>query len=198
MFTITFPTRYLAALLPLAATKDVRKYLNGIGLGRNHLTATTGQYGGAIYLGPDSDSPHLCLPHKAVKFYLQKIKAAKAGDGDTTLEYNEETKDARLYCGAATESFKIEETTAVDLLRVVPDNDRPTGHAQFPWYQLELFEKAAVALGATKKASACQAVLMPRGPLDSARILLPVEPRFEGVISPIKPEEYASVYKAEE
>lgn len=196
MFTISFPTRYLAALLPLAATKDVRKYLNGIGLGRNHLTATTGQYGGAIYLGPDSDSPHLCLPHKAVKFYLQKIKAAKAGDGDTTLEYNEETKDARLYCSAATESFKVEETTTVDLLRAVPDNDRPAGHAQFPWHQLVLFEKAADALGAGKS-SVCKAVLMPRGPQDSARILLPVEPKFQGVISPIKPEEYASVYKAE-
>lgn len=183
-YEITIPLCYLQAVRLFAPKKpDVRFYMNSVCLKDGMAVASDGHKIGAIKTHSDQVLPELLIPLDAIDFFVKK--AGRSTVKDVTIRWNEDGT-GELTNGNAVEQFKAVEGHFPDFMRVVPPMpSEPTGHPQFQWSYLVLYEKAAEVLG-TSKGEAMKALVVPTGDTDTARVVLPGHPQFIGAVAPLR------------
>lgn len=183
MNEITIPLCYLQAVRLFAPKKpDVRFYMNSVCLKDGVVVASDGQKIAAIKTHSDRVLPELLIPLDAIDFYVKK--AGRSTVKDVTIRWSEDG-NGELTNGNAVEPFKAVEGCYPDLMRAVPPiPTEPTGHPQFQWSYLVLYEKAAEILGTTK-GEVMKALVVPTGDEGTARVVLPGHPQFIGAVAPL-------------
>lgn len=182
-YELNIPLCYLQAVRLFAPKKpDVRSYMNSVCLKDGMVMASDGHKIGAIKTHSDQELPELLIPLDAIDFFVKK--AGRSTAKDVTICWNEDGA-GELTNGNAVEQFKAIEGLFPDLMRTVPPMpSKPTGHPQFQWSYLVLYEKAAEVLG-TGKGEALKALVVPTGDSGTARVVLPEHPQFIGAVAPL-------------
>jgi len=155
----------LKALDLFSAKNDVRYWLNGIHIDRNHVTATNGHvllricYGQDLDLGPDGIV--LALPKFTVKasnpgcaISIEETETPVPHGNDTVTEYS---RVARLFINDTVHKLEIIDGQYPDVTRVIPsENQTKQSDSSFQSQYLELIAKAARLLNRNKKETTCR------------------------------------------
>jgi DNA polymerase III sliding clamp (beta) subunit (PCNA family) len=146
----TLNLEVLRALLPLAAKKDVRRYLNGVYIdfqpAQTIYVATNGHVLGKYVEAVENEYVFdITIPGDVVKQLKPKPGTAKWGD----LIFNPETKAARIINPGAGQDFGFAPLDGKypDYTKVIPSNASGEA-AQFDVKLLSLFAQVNKSLGA--------------------------------------------------
>ena len=184
MHQVTIPLRYLQAARLIAPKKDIRRYLTGVAISQGHVVGCDGHAVGAIRCEAADGLPEVIIPNDQIDFYLKKIKGWTGED--VTIEWGEDRK-GRITNYAIEEQFVAYDGRYPDFQRVLAHHTKPAGNPQFQWHKLVTFEKVAEALGVNRRTEH-KAYLLPDGPWNAARVIIPDHPEFHGAVMPLRPE----------
>lgn len=191
---VTIPLMYLQAARLFTAKKDIRPALHGVVIRDGYIAGTQGHYVGAIRWADLEGVDEVIVPNDAIDFYLKKVKAFKINTVTIRWERAEgKPATGELTNGPVVEQFRPIDARFPPFERLLCTHTEPTGHPQFQWSYLVLFEKAAATLGRTGDA---KILVIPNGDNGSARVKVLGFPDFEGVVLPVRPTEYADTYAA--
>lgn len=181
--------RYLRALLPLAADKDIRYYLKGVCIEFHpDKTIYVAMNGAALGVLVDDAQSNAVDSMKAVIVPGEIVKQVKIGPIDVGhLDHRAQSEHKRDYLLVNTGGGQILGFDAIDGVfpdwkRVIPE--KCSGVAgNYDVDLLALFSKVNKALGATKEPGIF--TLEQNGKTNAARVRLS-EPQFTGVIAPVR------------
>ena len=170
---IKFDIGGLAGISLLAAKKDVRPFLNGVGLRDGHLIASNGHILGAI----PADMPagtDLSIPNDTVNLLLKGLTAKQKREGVITVV------DGRISNGYT--DMELPSLPYTTWLNVFPDQYTPEICFCYNWEYLALFNKMARTITGAKAPKV--SVIHNGG--KPANVLVAELPLFKGVIGPVR------------
>ena len=186
MKTILLPYAFLRASLRLAATKDIRYYLNGvlIDIHADHarIVSTDGHRLGCFYVKPEENEE---LPRKPCQIIIPRdaLKGLKPGRKEVYAQLAYDPEKPLAECRIADRLFLPIDGKFPDYLRILP-NSAPSGEpAEFNAYYLADFnDMRADVLGHTVLGNA---IVYPNGN-GAAPVLFQGIPEFYGAIMPMR------------
>ena len=170
----TFPVEYLTSTILFASKQDVRYYLNGIHINREHLEATDGHRAVRIDFKDNAavdvfdDMEDMIIPRESVETLLKQLTAGQKKKTTVDLVFNGMFYQLQVLDKMAV--FQPIDGRYPDVSRVIPvdDNlDQYAGPLCFNWQYVADVQKSLLLLTGNK---ATYPIMHPNNNLDSAAL----------------------------